>query len=140
MTQLFQFRAQFEVIVNFAVENNPGMAVIREDWLIARGQVQNLQPRGTERKNRRLVDALLVWAAMHNRGRRRAYSLRRRDPVLMRESGDAAQRPNLSSFYLIKYAAYRRAPAALACKAARSKFYPLSVPMGNRGSELPRLV
>ena len=98
MTQLFQLRAQLEMIVNFAVEDNSGMAVIGEDGLIARGQVQNLQPRGAERKNRCLVDALLVWTAMHNRCRSRTDSLRRRDPVLMRESGDAAQRPNLSLF------------------------------------------
>ena len=71
MAERFQFGAQFQVIVDFAVEDDYGVAVRRKDRLIAAFQVNNFQAGGAERAYFGLENALLVGAAM-DKGRRGA--------------------------------------------------------------------
>ena len=59
------------MIVDFAVEDDYGVAVCREDGLIAAFQVNNFQASGAERAYFGSEDALLVRAAM-DEGRRGA--------------------------------------------------------------------
>ena len=64
ISALFQFPAQFQVIVDLAVEDDDGVAVFGHDGLIAALDVDNLQPRRAQRDGVGLKDALLVRTAM----------------------------------------------------------------------------
>src|SRR5580704_11631950 len=74
MAELFQFGAQFQVIVDFAVEDDYSVAIRREDRLIA---------------------ALLVRAAMDEGRRGAPDAVRIGRPIFMGETGDATQIPAL---------------------------------------------
>ena len=71
MAERFQFGAQFQVIVDFTVEDDNGVAVGRKDRLVAAFQVNNFQARGAQGADFGLEDTLLVRAAM-DEGRRGA--------------------------------------------------------------------
>ena len=58
MSALFQFAAQFQVIVNLAVEDNDGVAILGYDGLIAALDVDDLQPRRAQRDGLGFKDAL----------------------------------------------------------------------------------
>src|SRR5580698_8558700 len=62
MAELFQFGAQFQVIVDFAVEDDYSVAIQREDRLIAAFEVNNFQAGGAKRADFGLEDSLLVRA------------------------------------------------------------------------------
>ena len=93
MAALFQFRAQFHMVVDFAVEDDHGVAVRRYDRLVARVEIDDLQPRGAERYQVGLEDALLVGAAMKDRSNGAPDPLRTRNPALMCKADDSAQFP-----------------------------------------------
>src|SRR5579863_2425714 len=71
MAERFQFGAQFQMIVDFAVEDDYSVAIRGEDGLVAAFEVNNFQAGGAERAHFRAEDALLVRSAM-DEGRRGA--------------------------------------------------------------------
>ena len=58
----------FGEVVDFTIENQDGVAVIAAHGLLARNEVDDLQPHGTERHVGRFEYALLVRAAVEQRG------------------------------------------------------------------------
>src|SRR6266568_177869 len=89
--ELLEFFPQFQVVVNLAVEGDPGIAVFGKNRLIARSEIDDFQSRCAHREKARLKYALLVRPAMDQRRRCLPDSLGRRGPVLMRISDDSAQ-------------------------------------------------
>src|SRR4051812_32013477 len=67
MAQGFEFRADLQVIVNLTIESDCGIAVIREDGLVAAAEVDDLQADGAEDGFAALEDALLVRSTMVER-------------------------------------------------------------------------
>jgi hypothetical protein len=65
--QLFQLGAQFEVIVNFTIEDDAAISVLRQNGLIAGIEVNDFEASGAQGKEFRLEYALLVRAAMDER-------------------------------------------------------------------------
>src|SRR6266851_10122798 len=61
----FQFRAQFAVVVDLTVEDQYGVSVLADHWLIARLKIDDLEAHGTQRNERRFIRALLVRTAMN---------------------------------------------------------------------------
>src|SRR5580692_12486315 len=100
MAEFFQFGAQFQVIVDFAVEDDYSVAIRREDRLIAAFEVNNFQAGGAKRADFGLEDALLVRAAMDEGRRGAPDAVRIGRPIFMGETGDAAQIPTLLRFSL----------------------------------------
>jgi hypothetical protein len=96
VAEFFKFGAQFQVIVDFAVEDNAPFAGIFEDRLIAALQVDNLQSRRAAGKRFRGERALLIRPAVVQGSKRLLNPAVRRDSVFMREAGDAAQAVPLS--------------------------------------------
>ena len=64
---LDQFRAQFEMVVDFSVEGDNGAGGGVSHGLIAALEVDDLEPRGTERSGSRLKDSLLIGSAVNQR-------------------------------------------------------------------------
>ena len=91
VAELLQFRAQFQVIVDLAVEDDRRVAVVRRDGLVAGCKVDDLQPRRAQRANARPEDALLVRPAMNQRVDGALNPLGIGRPVLIRKTGDTAQ-------------------------------------------------
>ena len=91
MSEFFEFFADFQVIVNFAVEDDAQLAAIFEDGLVAGLQVNNFQPGRAKRKKFRGENALLVRAAVLECIRGGADSTFRWAPMFMREASNAAQ-------------------------------------------------
>ncbi len=88
---LLQFTAQFQMIVNLAVEDDDSVAILGNNGLIAALNVDNLQPRSAQRDGVRLKDALLIRTAMDNARHRILDSARRGRAMPMRKAGYAAQ-------------------------------------------------
>jgi hypothetical protein len=91
VAEFFEFGADFQVIVNLAVEDDAPFTAIFEDGLIASLQVNNFQPGCAKRKQLRRENALLVGAAVLERIRGRADSSFWRAPMFMRKASNAAQ-------------------------------------------------
>ncbi len=91
MSALFQFAAQFQVIVDLAVEDDDGVAILGQDGLIAALHVDDLQPRRAQRDSLGLKDALLVRAAMDDARNRILDSAGRRGAASVCKAGNAAQ-------------------------------------------------
>ena len=64
MAQIFQLGAQFEVIVNLAVEDDSPVTILGENGLVAQLEVDDFQARSAEGKEIRGKDTLLVWSAV----------------------------------------------------------------------------
>ena len=92
MAQIFQLGAQFEVIVNLAVEDNPAISILGENGLVALLEVDDFQARSPEGKEIRVEKTLLVGPAVNQRSGRLPDSFRRRAPVFCGEAGNPAQR------------------------------------------------
>ena len=73
------------MVVDLAVENDGRIAVVAEDWLVAAGQVDDLQPHGAQRDFAALEDRLLV-----------------RSPVVQSFGDSAADTPVRRSGYTCK--------------------------------------
>jgi hypothetical protein len=67
VAQLLQLFAQLAIVVDFAIENNPGRAVAVVNWLFAAVQVDNGQPAHTQANRTLKVKAVVIRAAMANR-------------------------------------------------------------------------
>src|SRR5215469_12817414 len=104
VAQVFQFGAQLDVIVNFSVKDNPAVAIVSENGLIASLEVDDLKACSAEGKQIRLRDALLVGPAVNQRSGRLPDSFRRRAPVFSGKAGNPAQRsaPSVSPDVLAK--------------------------------------
>src|SRR5260370_32195273 len=79
------------MVVNFPVEDNRGVAIIRNDRLITTLEVDNLQSRRAHRKYARAKHAALIGPAMSKRSRGAFDALRFRRPILMCKAGYTAQ-------------------------------------------------
>ena len=91
MAALFQFPAQFQMIVDLAVEDDDGVAVLGKDGLIAALNVDDLQARRAQRDGLGFKDALLVRTAMDERRNRILDAAGRRGATSVRKAGNAAQ-------------------------------------------------
>jgi hypothetical protein len=78
------------VIINFAIENDHGVAIFGKDRLIAGRQINNLEASCTKGACSRSKYSLLVWSAMNQSIRCFPYTLLIRVPVLGCESNNAA--------------------------------------------------
>ncbi len=67
--QLLELGTDFEVVIDFAVEDDDGVAIGRLDRLVAAGYVENRQPGSAQGAVGGLMHTLLVWSAMDQRGR-----------------------------------------------------------------------
>ena len=94
MAARFESLANFEVVIDFAVEDDDGVAILGVDWLIAAGQIDDLETRCTEIAVARLVNTLLIGSAMKQRRSRLPNALRFGKPTLRCESDYAAQMPS----------------------------------------------
>ena len=90
VAQLLQFGANFQVVINFAVEDDDGVAIRRLNWLVAAGYVENCQTGSAQRAVGGLVHTLLVWSAMDQRGRGFGDPFRTPEPILMCKSYNPA--------------------------------------------------
>src|SRR5580692_6195367 len=91
MAQRLQFAPQFHVVVNFAVEHNGDIAVVRKNRLVAATQVNNLESRRAHRAHARLKHSLLVRPTMNQRGGCVLNAIGIRHPTFMGETDDSTQ-------------------------------------------------
>jgi len=96
MAVLFELAADFQMIVDFAVEDDAGVAVVGNDGLITGVEVDNFQTSGAEGKKRGGEDADLIGAAMNKGVGGGADAIGRGRPALTRESSYATQIQSLS--------------------------------------------
>src|SRR5579872_4130421 len=78
------------MIVNLAVEDDCSLAVVGYDWLIAGGEVDDLQAGRTHRAGCRLENALLVRAAMEQSGNSALDPAWAGTPFAVSKAGDSA--------------------------------------------------
>src|ERR1700722_18941830 len=88
MTDLLEMPAHFGVIINFAVEDQDGVA--RDHRLRAMIEVDNFQPHGAERDLIGFPDALLIGSTMGNGSGDRSHAAGLSRAARMGETGDAA--------------------------------------------------
>jgi hypothetical protein len=69
VTGLFQFLAQFRVVIQFSVEDQDGIALVGRHGLIAVLKVDDAEPHGSQRHFGGFPDTLLVRSAMNQRSR-----------------------------------------------------------------------
>jgi len=100
MAERFQFGAQFQVVVDFAVEDDYGVAIRREDGLVAAFEVDNFQARGAEGADFGAEDALLVRAAMDESRRGAPDAVGFGRPIFMGKASDTAQIPTPLSVWV----------------------------------------
>ena len=67
MSARFEIAAQFAMIVDFAVEDNPNRAVLVCHWLIAGREINDAEARVPQNHARILMDARTVGTAMRER-------------------------------------------------------------------------
>ena len=103
VAQRFQLLAQLQMVVDFAVEDDDGVAVVGLDGLVAACQIDDLQAGRAQRAEIGTEDALLVGSAMGEGGGGGLNAVRTGRPVLMGKSDNATQNaetPALSNFRL----------------------------------------
>jgi hypothetical protein len=87
----FESFANFEVVIDFAVEDDDGVAVCGVNRLIPPGQIDDFQTGGAQIALAGLVDALLIGAAVNQSRSRLSNALRFGEPTFRCESEYAAQ-------------------------------------------------
>ena len=97
MAQPLQLRAKLEMIVNFAIEDDAPFAFILEDRLVTALQVNDLQASRAARERFGRKRALLIGAAMVQRGHRLVDASFGGFSVFMGEAGNSAQALRLST-------------------------------------------
>ena len=70
-----QFVAQLEVVIDLAVEDDGGVAVVAVDGLVAALQVDDLEPHRAQADMRRMIDTILVGPAVGQRQRQAADTI-----------------------------------------------------------------
>jgi hypothetical protein len=96
----FELPADLKVIIDFAIEDNYGVAILGKNGLIPGREIDNLETGCTERAGSRLKHSLLVRAAMNKGIRRAPYALLIRAPGSSCESNNAAQVSMPSSMHI----------------------------------------
>ena len=91
MAEAFEFRAQFEVIVDFAIEDDCRAGFFVADRLVAAGEVDNFQASCAHRTLRGLEDTLLVRTAVENRRDGFLYAIGLGSPIFVSEACNSAQ-------------------------------------------------
>jgi len=91
MAKTLKFGTEFLMIVNFAIENDDAIAVIAQDGLVPRLNVQNLEACRSQRDEARLEDFLMVWSTVDKRGRYTTDSVGVRRPIAVGKSCNSAQ-------------------------------------------------
>jgi len=91
VTEGFEFAADLKMVINFAVEDDYGVAIFGKNRLIPGCQVNNLEARSTERAGSRLKYTLLIWSAMNKGICRIPYALWIWAPIFGCESNNATQ-------------------------------------------------
>jgi hypothetical protein len=87
----FEFAADLKMIVDLPVKDDAAVTVARMDRLVARVQVDNLQPGCTHREKAGREDSLLVRTTMKQRVRGFTNATRGWRPVFMCEADNSAQ-------------------------------------------------
>jgi hypothetical protein len=87
----FEFAPQFSVIVDFTVEGNYRVGVVRNDWLVSADEIDDFQTRCAHRADARTENTLLVRPAMEKRGGGAFNAPVVRIPVFMSETGYPTQ-------------------------------------------------
>src|SRR5271157_1371835 len=91
MAELFQFGAQFRVVVDFAVEHDGYIAIFGQNGLVARAEVYNLEPRRAHRAEAGLEHTLLVRSTMNQCGGGAPNAIGIRYPTFVGEANDSTQ-------------------------------------------------
>jgi hypothetical protein len=92
----FQLRPQFQVVIDFAIEYDDRIAIARGDRLIARRQIEDLQPGCAEGAQAGGENSLLVWSAMSEGRSGCANPIRIATPAFLGKANNATQRDNTS--------------------------------------------
>ena len=66
MAELFQLVAKFEIVVDLAIENDPGGAVLIVNRLLAAFHINNSQPAHAQADSLAEVEAVIIRATMAN--------------------------------------------------------------------------
>ena len=88
MAETFQFGAQFEMVVDFAVEDDGRAGA--GDRLVAAVEIDDLQSGRAERHQSGFEDSLFIGPAMNDRVGGAADALGAGNPVFMCKADDAA--------------------------------------------------
>lgn len=64
MSALDQFRTDLAVIIDLAVEDQGGIRVVANEWLVAINEVEDLQPNGAKSRLASFEDAMLIRPPM----------------------------------------------------------------------------
>ena len=91
MAEFFEFGTQFQVIVDFAVENDAPFAGVFENRLIAALEIDDFQARGATGEGFGGEGALLVGPTMTQGGKGLLNAPVRSESIFMRKTGNAAQ-------------------------------------------------
>ncbi len=95
IAKLLQFTAQFEMIIDFAVEDDDGVAIVRYYRLISAFDIDNLEARRAQRNGFGFKNSLLVRTAVDNAGHRLLNAPGHRGAMSVRKAGNAAQSSSL---------------------------------------------
>src|SRR5215472_1807873 len=91
MPAFFEFRAHCQVIVDFAVEDDPAVAIFGEDGLIAVVEIDDFEARGAQRKKARGENALVIRSTVDERCGSFSNAFGWRTPIFSGEAGNSAQ-------------------------------------------------
>ncbi len=91
VAQLLQFRSYFQMIIDFAIEDDSPLAIVLENGLIAAFKIDDFQAGGAEGKKIGAENPLLVGTSMDERLHHIANAIMRGPRGLMRETGNATQ-------------------------------------------------
>ena len=128
----FQFRAQFLVVVNLAVEDDDRVAVFRGNGLVARGEVDDFQPRGAQGNQVRFENALLVRPAVDDRGNGAPNPVGIGRPGFARETYNSTQGADHSFKKLEKRMAWRAGTPRMAFDASQCEQMPVAIRVAHR--------
>ena len=84
-----KFLAQFCVVVNFAIEDDGGVAIFAGDRLIPTLDVDDAETDSAQGHGIRMENTLLIWASMNQAGNRAANSVIIRAKSLTRETSNS---------------------------------------------------
>src|SRR5579862_1001745 len=79
------------MIVDFAIEHNGNILIVRQDGLIAGGEIDNLETRGAHRAWARLKRALLIRSTMSQCGGGALNAARLRPPAFVSKTNYSTQ-------------------------------------------------
>jgi hypothetical protein len=94
VAQGFEFVPEFRVIVDFAVEDQNGIAIITQHGLIAVFQIDDLQADGPQRHQGGLPNVLAIRPAMSQRSRDTPDLFWTATPMIMGKPGNPTHSSN----------------------------------------------